>query len=174
MQPMTAHPHRLPVARPLAAAAASALLLLGVGCSSSSDDESSPTTTSTTAETAPAGSSDELSEEEWRDQANAICAETAPAIMEAFEAMDPASPTPEQVDHVVTTLVEVNHDTQERIEALTPPEALADQVEALLAANADATAALEEQGPAALETLDQIFAPANELATDLGLDACAG
>ena len=171
---MTAHPHHLPVARPLAALAASTLLLLGVGCSSSSDDESSPTTTSTTAETAPAASSDELSEDEWRDQANAICAETAPAIAEAFEAMDPASPTPEQVDHVVTTLVQVNLDTQERIDALAEPEELTDRVDALLAANADATATLEEQGDDALDTLDQLFAPANEQATELGLDACAG
>ena len=158
----------------LVAVAASALALLGTGCDSSSDAESSATTAKPTATTAAqAGSSDELSEAEWREQANAICAETAPAIGEAFGAMDPTSPTPDQIENVVSTLVSVNRDTEARIDALAEPTALTDQVKALLDANEQATAAIEQQGPAALDTVDQLFAPVNELATELGLDACA-
>lgn len=161
--------------RPLAAVTAAAILVFVAGCSSSSDDGSSPTTTVTTeATTSSAAAAETLSADEWREQANAICAETAPTIGEAFEAMDPSAPTPEQVDHVVTTLVSVNRDTQSRIDALEEPSELTDQVDALLSANEEATATIEEQGPAALDTLDQIFATPNELATDLGLTACAG
>jgi len=158
----------------LAALAAGTLIVLGAGCGSSSNGESSATTAEATATTtAPAASSDELSEAEWREQANAICAETAPAIGEAFGAMDPTSPTPDQIENVVSTLVSVNRDTEARIDALAEPTALTDQVKALLDANEQATAAIEQQGPAALDTVDQLFAPVNELATELGLDACA-
>ena len=163
--------------RPLAVVAAGTLLLLGAGCSSSSDESSATTeatTVATVATTVPPGSSGELTEADWREQANAICAETGPAIGEAFGAMDPTSPTDAQIDHVVETLVSVNRETEERIDALAEPAALTDQVEALLDANEAATSTIEEQGPAALDTVDQLFAPVNELATDLGLDACAG
>jgi|KBSMisStaDraftv2_1062788.scaffolds.fasta_scaffold1342892_1 hypothetical protein len=158
----------------LAALAAGTLIVLGAGCGSSSNGESSATTAQpAVATTAPAASSAELSEAEWREQANAICAETAPAIGEAFGAMDPTSPTPDQIENVVSTLVSVNRDTEARIDALAEPTALTDQVKALLDANEQATAAIEQQGPAALDTVDQLFAPVNELATELGLDACA-
>ena len=73
----------------------------------------------------------------------------------------------------MSTLVSVNRDTEARIDALAEPTALTDQVKALLDANEQATAAIEQQGPAALDTVDQLFAPVNELATELGLDACA-
>lgn len=151
---MDAPTNPTPIRRALAVVAAGTFALVGiVACSSSSDA---------------------LSEDDWREQANGICAETAPAIGEAFAALDPATATPEQLDDVVDTLVEVNRDTGERIDALDEPSALTDRVAALLAANDAATDTVEEQGAAALDTLDETFAPANELATELGLDACAG
>lgn len=173
-------PHK--TTRSRAAISLTALLILGAGCSSSSDDassttsaaESESTTSSASASANATGAGAALTEADWRDQANAICADTSPQIGAAFGAMDPESPTDAQVAKVVSTLVSVNRDTEQRIGALTPPASLAAQAKALLDANEAATSQVEQQGPAALDSLDALFAPVNKMATDLGLTACAG
>ncbi len=101
------------------------LVVLAAGCGSSSSDGASPTTTEparTTTSTPAAAASHALTEAEWKQEANAICAETGPEIGAAFEAMDPKSPTDAQVAHVIDTLVSVNRDTERRIEALDAPK----------------------------------------------------
>ena len=115
-----------------------------------------------------------LSESDWRTQANAICADTGPKISAAFAALDPTAPTPEQIDNVVRTLVSVNRDTETRIGELGEPATLTAQVKELLDANEAATKQGEQLGSAALDSAQQLFAPVNELATKLGLPACAG
>lgn len=159
-------PKRTPVRLHLSTVVAASLIVLAAGCGSSSSGDSSPTTT--------APSPAALTAAEWKQQANAICADTGPEIGAAFEAMDPAAPTDAQVAHVIDTLVSVNRDTERRIKALAAPASLAGQAKALLDANEAATAAVERQGPAALDQLDQLFATPNQLATKLGLEACAG
>jgi len=156
--------------RRLSAIVLTSFLVSASACSSGSDS-AQPTTTAGSTTTVASGP---LTEDEWRSEANAICAETAPTIGAAFAAMDPESPTDQQIDNVLSALVSVNRETEQRIAALEAPPSIADKAKALLDANEAVTAQIEQQGPAILDTLDSVFAPVNQMAADLGLDACAG
>jgi hypothetical protein len=124
------------------------------------------------------GSGDRLSEEEFREQANAICAEYDEKI-DAIET--PGSP--EDIAGYVEQVIPVVEDGLAELRALNPPEELEEDYETMLderekaipAARALSEAAVEED-PAAVEDAIAQGQEADEasdrVATELGLDEC--
>lgn len=152
---------RLRVAVPLAAMLAGLILLAGCGGGGSSS--------STTA----------LSKSEFLAQGNAICAKGNKEINAAGSKAFTQGQAPSQADQdkFVTDTVIPNIQTQiDGIEALTPPSGDEDQVTAITdaaqsaldKAKADPSVITDPSGGS------DPFAEANKLATDYGLDQCAG
>lgn len=124
------------------------------------------------------GSGDRLSAEEFREQANAICAEYDGKI-DAIETPD----SPEDIPGYVEEVVPVVEDGLAELRALNPPEEFEEDYETMLdetakaipAAQALSEAAVEED-PAAVEDAIAQGQEADEasdrIATELGLDEC--
>jgi hypothetical protein len=149
-------------------AALGALAVAGCG----GDDE----TTDTTAVAGASGVGGiALTQEEWAEQADTICA-TADKEIDAVgeELFGGQQPSQDQIDEFVTdALVPSVQGQLDAIQALTPPEEIADDVTAFLD---DANAALDEirddPSLAASEGGDSPFADVNQQAKDLGLEEC--
>lgn len=120
------------------------------------------------------GSDDEgLSATQFRDQANSICAAGSAEIGEAAGAAFAGEPTPEALQGALDTIVLVSRRQLDDIDALLPPSDLRDDVDAMIAEGRSATTAAEGQGLGFFESDDDPWARTSELATELGLDACA-
>jgi vacuolar-type H+-ATPase subunit E/Vma4 len=126
------------------------------------------------------GSGDRLSEEEFQSQANAICAK----YHKQLQALD--NPTSlQEIPEVVDQALEILNKEIDEVSALTPPEELQSQFDAMLAAAdktkqaADDLSAAAKAGDAAAvqKALDAGKAASDEaddIATELGLDSCTG
>jgi hypothetical protein len=125
------------------------------------------------------GSGDRLSEEEFRQQANGICADYNERIA------DLGSPTsPEDIPDYVERGIPVIEEGIARLRELNPPEDLEDDFNTMLdetekaipAARKLSEAAAEEDAAAVQEAISEgqeADAESDRLATELGLDECA-
>jgi hypothetical protein len=136
-----------------------------------------PDAESTTTDSAADGTSAELSEEAFVEQANAICAagnvEIEALAAETFGSGTP--PTDEQLlDLLDQVLANVNAQI-EAIDALAPPVELATAVDEWLSAGRSGLEAARAQGTAFFDPTGEnpVSAEANRLATGLGVTECA-
>jgi hypothetical protein len=124
------------------------------------------------------GSEDRLSAEEFRDQANAICAEYDEKIS-ALEA--PGSP--EDIPGYVEEVIPLVEEGLAELRALNPPEEFEEDYETMLdeteksipAARALSAAAVEEDATAVQDAIAQgqrADEASNRAADELGLDEC--
>ena len=150
-------------------AALGALAVAGCG----GDDDTTDTTAGASGASGVSGAA--LTEQEWLTQADAICAAGNKEIDQAgndlFGGQQPTDAQIEQfANDVLIPNVQGQHDA---IEALTPPETMADDVTQLLD---DLDAALNEvrDDPSSIAASDNAgpFAQVNQEAKDLGLKEC--
>jgi hypothetical protein len=118
---------------------------------------------------------DALSEEEFVEQANEICAEGEAELQEAGAALD--DPTSEDVAEFAGVYEENVSDQIDELDDLEAPESIADDVDAVLTdareALEDAVQLLHDDPEAAFAEEEDPFADVNEQLTELGLDECA-
>ena len=135
------------------------LTLLATGAACGGDDDG--------------GGGEALTEAEWQEQADKICADHDQAIEEAEPDID--DPTPEDVEEYLDDVVAPEIEEQiEEIGDLNPPEEIQDDVDAMLDAATEALAGLEDLSGEELMALeDDPFAEVTELAAELGLEDCA-
>lgn len=146
---------------------------LAAGCGDDDDE----TTTGATGATRASGV--ELSESEYRAQANEICRAGEREIEQASEGAFRRSegrPSDQAIEDFATeTIIPDIQGQIDAIGALTPPEDRADEFEGFVD---DAQAALDElEADPSLITEEgnrDPFADVNELARDLGLEECGG
>jgi hypothetical protein len=149
-------------------AALGALAVAGCG----GDDDTSSTTGTSGASGA---SGTALTQDEWAQQADAICAAGDKEIdATGREIFGDQQPSQDEIDQFVTeTLVPSIQGQLDAIRALTPPEDIADDVTTFLD---DANAALDEiRDDPSLVTAsgsDQPFSEVNAQAKELGLTEC--
>ncbi len=118
---------------------------------------------------------DALTPTEFRDQANAICAQGTNDIGAAVGSVfGNDTPTPEQLQEALDSIVSITRQQFDDVEALAVPQDLADDVDAMLAEGRSATDAAEAQGLGFFESEDDPWTRTAEMATALGLDACSG
>ena len=118
---------------------------------------------------------DTLTQAEFTEQANSICIEGDQEIGAAVGAVfSSEEPTPEQMQEGLDTIVSVSNQQLDDIDALAEPSDMSDDVDALIAEGRSATDEAEAQGLGFFETDDDPWTGTQELAADLGLDACAG
>lgn len=116
-----------------------------------------------------------LTAAEFTEQANAICVEGDQEIGEALGSVFGSDePTPEAMQEGLDTIVSVSNRQSDDLEALAPPSDIADAVDELVAESRRATDEAESQGLGFFENDGDPWARTQELAADLGLDACAG
>ena len=146
--------------RRIATISAPLLLFVTVGCS---DDE------------------DRLSEEEFLEQGNAICAEGNDALDEAFEELEvgpDGQPSQEDVVALFEDVLIPNVTEQlDELDALSPPEELEADVDALVEdgeAALDEISELIEEDPEGFFEGEDPFEAVNAKAGELGLTECAG
>ena len=118
----------------------------------------------------------QLTETEFRDQANIVCAnsesELASIFQEIFSKLDTATEAERQTatDGLLETLDKEIDD----LAALEPPDAIADDVDAMLSTVRAGASTVREQGAGFWLDDSDPFADAEQQASALGLDACAG
>ncbi len=116
-----------------------------------------------------------LTAAEFRDQANAICAQGSQDIGEAAGSVfGSEAPAPEDLQSALDAIVSISNRQLDDVEALAAPSDLEDDVADFVAEGRSATDTAEAQGLAFFETDDDPWARTGELATGLGLDACSG
>lgn len=122
------------------------------------------------------GDDDEsLTATEFRDQANAVCAQGNQDIGEAAGAVFGSdSPSPEDMQAALDAIVSISNRQLDEIEALGVPSDLEEDVAAMISEGRAATDVAEAQGLGFFESDDDPWARTGELALDLGLDACSG
>ncbi len=121
------------------------------------------------------GDDDTLSTAEFTEQANAICAEGDLEIGAAVGAVfGAAEPSPEQMQEALDTIVSVSNRQLDDIEALEEPSSMSDDVEAMVAEGRSGTEIAENQGLGFFEDDGDPWEQTQQLAVELGLDACAG
>jgi hypothetical protein len=132
------------------------LLVAGAGCGS--DD------------------SGQLTEAQYRDQANAVCAAAEGELGPIFEAIFPKLDTATEEERQAATdgLLEVLGKEIDDLAALEPPSSIASDVDAMLASVRTAESTVREQGAGFWLDDSDPFADADQRAAALGLDACAG
>lgn len=134
------------------------ILLVTVGAACGSDDD------------------DRLTEAQFRDKANAVCAaaetDLGPIFAEIFPKLDSATEAERQT--ATDGLLEVLGTEIDELAALKPPASIADDVDAMLAAVRSAESTVREQGAGFWLDDSDPFADADQRAAALGLDACAG
>lgn len=112
---------------------------------------------------------------EFRERANGICADGNQEIGAAVGAVfGNDSPTPDDLQEALDTIVSISNRQLDDIEALDVPSDLENEVAALVAEGRSATDVAEAQGLAFFESEDDPWARTGELAVELGLDACSG
>ncbi len=122
------------------------------------------------------GSDSTLSASEYRTRAGAICERIDPDITALFISLDSKGDdaTPEDLQATVDGLLQLVNDEIDEIAALTPPDELASDARAMIAAARTAADATEAQGIGFFEDETNPFAEADRMATELGITACAG
>lgn len=125
------------------------------------------------------GSGDRLSEEEFREQANAICTDYNEQIA------DLGSPTsPEDIPDYVERGIPIIEEGIAKLRELNPPEAMADEYDRMLdetektipVARQLSEAAADEDAEAVQEAISlgqEADAESDRLARELGLESCA-
>ena len=118
------------------------------------------------------GGGEALSEAEFVEQANKICADGEAELDE--QQPDSENPSPEEIEEYIDDVLVPNvQDQLDAIGELNPPEEIADDVDAMLE---EAESALDEVGDMSAEeimsTEEDPFTASNELAAELGLDEC--
>lgn len=140
--------------RRLTVLAAAALSLLGLA--SCGDDE------------------DRLSEAEFQEQANAICAEGNEEVDALFEDLPQDEPPSEEaLEPLFDDFVENIRGQIDDVDELSPPEELEDDVDTFLSDAREALEGIEDDGPSSLLSEDDPFADVSAQAEDLGLEECA-
>jgi hypothetical protein len=119
------------------------------------------------------GGAGSLSAGEFRDQAQAICKDGNAAIDEVAKDFGADGPTRDQLEEAAPKVPRLIDDELDRLDALVPPEDLAEDVEAMLASFRAVVRSMEEQGPAFFERDDDPFGEAYAKAEALGLEECA-
>lgn len=120
-------------------------------------------------------SDDSLTEEAFRESANEICTVGGDEIHEAFfSVFGEEEPTPEAMQAALDTVMSVSRRQLDDVEGLDEPESLRDDVTALLAQGRSDTDDAEAMGLEFFNNEDDPWTRTNELARELGLDACAG
>jgi hypothetical protein len=117
-----------------------------------------------------------LTEAQYRDKANAVCAAAEADLAPIFEAIFPKLATATEAERGTAAdgLLQVLGKEIDDLAALTPPDSIADDVDAMLAAVRTAQSTVREQGAGFwLDDVDP-FTDADQRAAALGLDACAG
>lgn len=116
-----------------------------------------------------------LTEEEFISQANEACTEGNQEIQEAAAEIGATGeqPSQDQLEDFIGTIAEAIQGQIDDIAELSPPEDLEQDVDALTEELQSSLDELREQGAAALQSQDNPFADANEMAGDLGLTVCA-
>jgi hypothetical protein len=143
-----------------------AAALGGAACGGDDDDsDAASTTTETTAGEA-------LSQADFVEQANAICGDVNDQVSGLFTA-DPTQLSEDEQADVVNQLVDITRDGADQLEALTPPEDIADDYADVLQAIRDDADVVEQQGADFFANEDDPFADVNTRFSDLGLDVCA-
>lgn len=116
-----------------------------------------------------------LTAAEFREQANAICAQGNQDIGEAAgPVFGNESATPDDLQSALDAIVSISNRQLDDIEALAAPADLEDDVAALVTEGRSATDTAEAQGLGFFESEDDPWARTGELAAGLGLDACSG
>lgn len=118
---------------------------------------------------------DGLSVAEFREQANAICAQGSQDIgAAAGPVFGNDSASPEELQEALDAIVSISNRQLDDIDALQAPSDLEDDVAAMIAEGRSATDVAEAQGLGFFESEDDPWARTGELAAGLGLDACSG
>lgn len=125
------------------------------------------------------GGEDALTEEEFVAQANEICAAGNERVDAAAEDVfgDIASgeePSQEQLQEFLDTFTDDIEGQIDDIEALSPPDDMADDVDAFLEAASDKLTEVRDAGPEVLLSEEDPFAEVSIMAEDLGLTECGG
>jgi hypothetical protein len=119
------------------------------------------------------GSGEPLTKAEFLEQGNAVCAEGNEAIEAAGADLNQNSP-PEEIEAFASeTLVPEIQGQIDGLRDLSPPEGDEDQVEAIIDAAQEANDQLEED-PSLVTSNEDPFNEANDLASEYGLEECAG
>ena len=119
------------------------------------------------------GSGEPLTKAEFLEQGNAICAEGNEAINAAAGDLNQNSPPEEIQAFASETLVPEVQNQIDGLRGLSPPEGDEATVEAILDAAQEANDQVEED-PSAITSNEDPFNEANDLASEYGLQECAG
>ena len=118
---------------------------------------------------------DGLTVAEFREQANAICAQGNQDIgAAAGPVFGNESASPEELQEALDAIVSISNRQLDDIDALQAPSDLEDDVAAMIAEGRSATDAAEAQGLGFFESDDDPWARTGERAAGLGLDVCSG
>jgi hypothetical protein len=122
------------------------------------------------------GDDSALTAGEYRTQAGAICERIDPDITALFISLESKgdTATPEDLQATVDALVQLVNTEIDEIAALTPPDELAADAEAMVAAARTAVSTTEAQGLGFFDDETNPFAEADRMASELGITACAG
>ncbi|HEV2755234.1 MAG TPA: hypothetical protein VG318_05595 [Actinomycetota bacterium] len=116
---------------------------------------------------------DRLSEEEFVEQANAICAEGNEELESAAdELVEGGDPSEEDLEGLIDTAIDNVSAQLNGIEDLSPPEDMEADVEDLLETARAELQDLEDAGAEAFTSGEPPFEESNQKARDLGLDEC--
>ncbi len=119
------------------------------------------------------GDDDALSEEEFLEQGNAICAAGNERLEEAGAGFSGEQPSPEELEAFLEILIDDVRGQLDDIEALSPPEELEEDVDELIESARGTIAEVEDAGPDALLSPEDPFAEENAMADEIGLTECA-
>jgi hypothetical protein len=120
-------------------------------------------------------STEGLTTSQFRQQANAICTQGSHEIFKTVgEVMGGREPTPAELQAGLDKIVAISTKQLDDIDALDAPSTIDHDVAALVTEGRKATAAAASQGPAYWNTDDNPWAKTQQMATNLGLDACGG
>ena len=113
-----------------------------------------------------------LTEEEFLEQANAICREGTERTEAIGEELGD-SPTDEQIEQALDETFDDVEGQIDDVRELAEPEDMSDEVDAALDQAEEDLEAARDKGIELLEAEEDPFAETNELLTDVGLTECA-
>ena len=121
-----------------------------------------------------ADDADALSADEFRSQANLICADGIDEIGAAVGSVfGDGEPTPELMQAALNTIVSTTRRQIDEIDAIDAPTSLENDVEALLVELRSATDIAESQGLGFWDDDGNPWERSIEMSAELGLDVCA-
>jgi hypothetical protein len=130
-------------------------LVAAPGCSSSDDDSSA------------------LSRDEYVEQVGTICTKVTEQIVATVGELFAGEPTPQARQEALDSIVSASQQARSEIAALTPPDAMRDDVDELLTAYATANDDAAAQGPAFFDSEDDPWKKPSDMAVAMGIKACA-